>query len=143
MNLTINDIILKYKDVVNYFSSYYAIPKERIFAHIIAESYGDPLAIGDTNLPYGQRSIGLMQIRQVALDDFNKVYGKKYTLNDLTTPSINIEVGTGYLKILLSRYKNLDSASKAYNAGSKIDSIKANEYLTKIKMYEKIVKEKL
>ena len=66
-----------------------------------------------------EHSVGLMQVGQLALTDVNKKYGTNYTLEQLTNPKINREVGTNYLNMLLEKYGNKQLALAAYNYGMK------------------------
>lgn len=62
--------------------------------------------------------VGLMQIRQVALDDYNKRNSPKHTLSDLFEPSTNVKVGTWYLGWIKDTFSLNDSDTlQAYNGG--------------------------
>lgn len=86
----------------------------RVVTAIIAiESAGNVAA----RSPAG--AVGLMQITQPALDDYNDARGTAHRLETLTqTPSLNVRVGYYYLRMLetdhgLDRY----DALRAYNVG--------------------------
>lgn len=129
--------------VAKYQAFFPLIPKSRILAHIAVESAGDPSArnderkIGDPS----DDSVGLMGIRSVALIDYNRAFGKNYSMVDLLTPYVNVEVGTGYLELRRRHWKgNLDQASMAYNGGDgNAGSSQTQEYLARVKAYEAVI----
>lgn len=45
------------------------------------------------------------------------VDGMQFPVNDLTNPEVNIEYGTAYLRYLVNRYHEIETALAAYNAG--------------------------
>lgn len=86
----------------------------RIVTAIVAiESAGNPTA----RSPAG--AVGLMQITQPALDDYNAVHASQYQLSQLSgMPQANVRVGYWYLRKLeldhgLARF----DALRAYNVG--------------------------
>lgn len=83
-------------------------------AVITCESSGRPHAVS----PAG--AIGLMGILpQGALAEWNMCNTRQYTIGDLYSPSINVEIGLFYLKRLYHYYKclTIDQIAMAYNAG--------------------------
>jgi soluble lytic murein transglycosylase len=84
-----------------------------VTAIVAVESGGNPAA----KSPAG--AVGLMQITQPALDDYNKARGSDYQLAQLAgMPQANVAVGYWYLRTLethhgLSRF----DALRAYNVG--------------------------
>lgn len=82
----------------------YKIPSYVIFAIIAAESnhYGTKDINDNSILKVNSHArsiydcIGLMQVSQYAVDDYNKINGTDYTLNDMYRVKTNIEVGTWY-----------------------------------------------
>jgi len=64
-------------------------------------------------------AMGLMQIRQGALTDFNNEFGTSIKIAALTNSKLtNIIVGMWYLKEkCIKRHKDIDKALSAYNAG--------------------------
>lgn len=82
----------------------YKVPPYVIFAIIATESNrnGTNNITEDTILNVNPRAksnyncIGLMQVSQYAVDDYNKINGTEYTLNDMYRIRTNIEVGTWY-----------------------------------------------
>ena len=90
--------------------------KEEIDRLIFKESSNRPDVIVKNEK---EHSVGLMQVGPLALTDVNKKYGTNYTLEQLTNPNINREVGTNYLNMLLEKYGNKQLALAAYNYGMK------------------------
>ena len=83
-------------------------------AVITVESNGNPHAVS----PAG--CIGLMQINpRGALAEWNMYNTRQYTIGDLYNPSINVEIGTWYLKRLYHYYKctSVELICAAYNGG--------------------------
>ena len=124
------------------------------------ESSGNPNAVSRTGC------IGLMQISEVVLKEFNlrswKTFDSKeenplplynppeYNLGDLYNPSINVEIGTWYLnrripEMLRYYHKEvtIDNILWAYNAGigNLIKGIKPKETRDYIKKYHKLAKQ--
>lgn len=93
-------------------STRFAIPQARIFAIIAQESSGRVDAIGLA----GER--GLMQMTQGALADVNAVFGFGFSFADMFDAEKAIFAGTAYLRIQLNQFGNLDTATRAYNAGA-------------------------
>lgn len=127
-------ISLEFSDYANAAAQSYSVPVTRVKAMIYQESNGDTTAVGAA----GER--GLMQIEPGALADFNRVYNKSYTFDQLFEPDINIEVGTGYLAFLASMTGgDIDLATQAYNAGIgnvKADPTRGIGYLNSVKTKE-------
>lgn len=63
-----------------------------ILALMMIESGGKLDAIGDNG-----KAIGVLQIRQECLDDFNRFQGMNYTLEDVKDPRISVAVCRTYL----------------------------------------------
>lgn len=61
-------------------------------------------------------AIGLMQIRKLALFDFNRANGRMYAFEDLFKPEVNISVGAWYLGSLAKR-NGIEAAVQMYNIG--------------------------
>lgn len=89
----------------------YNVSVDIVLGIIKQESNGDSTVKGSTG------DVGLMQITQPALTDFNVANNTKYTLTDLLKPDTNVQVGTWYF----SRMKRLTGSDQAglqaYNAG--------------------------
>ena len=65
-------------------------------------------------------AVGLMQLMPQTVDDLvssKLVDAKRFPASDLTSPTVNIEYGTAYLRYLVNRYHEVDTALAAYNAG--------------------------
>lgn len=106
------------------YGAYFKIPTNLILSIIAVESGGNENAIGPTS------DYGLMQLTKVALADFLSYWKKGYTVDDLFTPYVNIEVGAGYLAILKSRWKDKYSDYwRFYNSGDNGYSQKVTAYL--------------
>ena len=82
-----------------------------IFAVIKAESDFDPNVVSKSG------ACGLMQIMPATAKYMIEQYDLNCSLDDLFLPSVNIEIGSQYLRYLLDKYKNLDDVIVAYNAG--------------------------
>ena len=102
-----------YSEHISEASSEYNISPMLIRSVIQAESSGNPRAKSSVG------AVGLMQIMEKgALAEVNQKYETEYTIEDMTNPQKNIEVGTAYLKILLDKFGgNEKFALAAYNAG--------------------------
>ena len=70
-----------------------------------------------------QNALGMGQVTEVALKDFNDWYGKNISileLNDKNKYDINIMVSLGYIRMCWDRYKiiqNSEDLIKSYNVG--------------------------
>lgn len=65
-------------------------------------------------------AIGLMQVMPQTARDLaatGDVDSKRYPPGDLKDPAVNIEYGTAYLRFLVNRYHEVETALAAYNAG--------------------------
>ena len=103
------------------------------------ESGGNPLAESLKG------AVGLMQIRQPALDDYNNAHNEGLTMDDMEDVSSNRKVGRWYISKripqMLSKSRipvTLDNVLWAYNAGiSKIQQgimpQETKEYIPKVK----------
>lgn len=114
----------KYENKINKYASKYNLPVELVYAVIHTESYFNPKA--KSNAP----AYGLMQLvpKSGARDAYKYVYKKDKILsaNYLYKAGKNIELGSAYLNILMTRYfkKVKDPNSRmlcaiaAYNTGA-------------------------
>lgn len=100
----------------------YDVNDKLVLAIIEQESGGNPLATGSTN------DVGLMQITQPALTDYNSFFGTDTTLTELLmNPDQNIEVGTWYISWLLEQFNSNEFlAVSAYNQG--IGNVKKDSF---------------
>ena len=106
---------MAYEDIIDSASKSYQIPVEVIKAVIRVESNWDPNAkryeahINDT-------SWGLMQL---LTNTARYVAGNPaLTSSQILQPTLNIMLGTKYLRDQLNKYGTMDAALAAYNAGS-------------------------
>lgn len=103
------------------------------------ESAGNPLAESLKG------AVGLMQITQPALDDYNNAHSENLTMEDMTDASPNRKVGRWYvtkrIPQMLQAYNvpvTLDNLLWAYNAGAKkvrdgIMPQETKDYIAKVK----------
>ena len=102
-----------------------------VLSIIKVESNGNPNALGSNN------DVGLMQITPIVLKEYNNIESKikrlvaefndvtysdpnnYYNIGDLYNPSINVEIGTWYLKRLYHYYKcsTVKQIAMSYNGG--------------------------
>ena len=100
---------LKYRTEIMENAGVYSIEPALIFAVVKVESGFDPLAVS------GKGAVGLMQITESTGKYIAKLCGvKNYQLLDVDT---NIKFGCFYLNYLLVKFKDVDTAICAYNAG--------------------------
>ena len=65
-------------------------------------------------------AVGLMQVMPHTARDLasaGTVDATRFPPSDLTSPTVNIEYGTAYLRFLVSRYHEVETVLAAYNAG--------------------------
>jgi soluble lytic murein transglycosylase len=65
-------------------------------------------------------AVGLMQVMPQTARDLaaaGTVDAKRFPPSDLTSPTVNIEYGTAYIRFLVNRYHEIETALSAYNAG--------------------------
>ena len=82
-----------------------------------------------------QNALGMGQLMEVALKDYNNWYGKEISINNLNNKErydINIMVALGYIRMCWDRYsviQNRDDLIKAYNIGvGNLKNIKNGTY---------------
>ena len=114
----------RFQDFINKYSNQFKLPPELIYAIIHTESYFNPKA--KSHVP----AFGLMQIvpKYAGRDAYQYLYDqdKMLSSNYLYKPNQNIELGTAYLRLLMSReFKKVkDEKCKilcciaAYNTGA-------------------------
>ena len=100
-----------YTEVIKY-SKEYNVDENLVFAVIKAESNFDPNAHSRKN------AIGLMQLMYETAQDVAKMLELQIDEKKLLEPDVNINLGTKYLSVLIDKYKNIELAVAAYNAGS-------------------------
>lgn len=100
---------LKYKEEICYYADYYNLDRALIFSLIKAESNFDKNAVSNAG------AIGLMQITEKT----GEYIASKLSVDsyNLTNENDNINFGCYYIKYLLDKFKNVQTALVAYNAG--------------------------
>ena len=94
---------------------------------------------GDKNLK--NKAHGIFQVRKPALDDVNRFYKTKFTVDDMkTSVDANIEAGALYLKMMKDAYKadNITAQVAGYNGGPgalKGKNSQANDYASSVLSY--------
>lgn len=112
---------IKYQEIVETVADKYQIDKYFIYAVISTESSFREDAQSHAG------AIGLMQVLPSTAQWLNKQYNLNLDTENLFDPKINIEFGCFYYSYLIKKYKTLETACAAYNAGpSNVD-----EWLTK------------
>ena len=106
---------LKYSENVEKYAKEYNVEESLIFALIKAESNFKEEAVSHKD------AIGLMQIMEETAIDVAKKYdiniNENNTKEEILNTDNNINIGTKYLSVLLEKYKNVEVAVAAYNAG--------------------------
>ncbi len=100
---------LKYYDFVKECAINFGVSESLILATIKVESNFNEKAISNKG------AVGLMQIKLETGDYISKLLKEKDY--DLLEPSTNIRYGTFYLKYLLDKFNDIETAVCAYNAG--------------------------
>ena len=90
-----------HEEFVSMYSDEYGVDENLVFAVIKAESNFQEDAVSHKD------ALGLMQIMKETAEDV----ARKYNIEN------NIKIGTKYLAVLLEKYKNIEVAVAAYNAG--------------------------
>lgn len=64
-------------------------------------------------------AIGLMQVLPATARELSRegVVSERFDPDDLSDPRVNIEFGTAYMRVLVERYHEIETAVAAYNAG--------------------------
>lgn len=116
----------------------YGVPVEIILAVIWQESTGDADALGD-----GNTSFGLMQVKQIAVDDLI-IEGYDVRPVPVINPDDNIRQGTAFLSLINDHFNNWYQSLRSYNCcgtnfkkvenNPNISASYANEVLSKAKI---------
>ena len=101
-----------YREHVEKYASKYNVDKNLIFAIIKAESNFNKDAISNA------KAKGLMQVMDSTAKDISKDLQIEVYEETILIPEINIEIGTKYISMMISKYKSINLALAAYNAGS-------------------------
>ena len=116
--ICINKLMIKnlykkeYSEYVSKYSQKYKVEEELIYALIKAESNFEIEAVSSKDAQ------GLMQLMYSTAEDVAKKNGIELTEENILNPDVNINIGTKYISTLLEKYKNIEIALAAYNAGS-------------------------
>lgn len=105
---------LRYEDAIESASSRHRVSPYLIAAVIDAESDWDPSARSAVGAE------GLMQVMPSTaneLADRGIVDRERFAPEELEDPVVNIEYGAAYLRYLVERYHEIETALAAYNAG--------------------------
>lgn len=104
-----------YQEIVTLYANNYNVDENLIFAIIKAESNFNQDAISN------KKAIGLMQIMEETAKDVAIKNSIDIDINNLRKEILyvdnNINIGTKYLQILITKYNNIEVALAAYNAG--------------------------
>lgn len=106
----------KYIETISIYAKKYNIDENLILATIKSESNFNEKAVSNKG------ALGLMQLmEETAIDiapQLNLSITKENVKQEMLNPEENIEVGTKCLSNLLQKYKNIELALTAYNAGA-------------------------
>lgn len=102
----------EYSEYVTKYSQQYKVDENLVYALIKAESNFKADAVSNKGAQ------GLMQLMFSTAKDVAKKSGIELTEENILDPEININIGTKYLATLLEKYKCVEVAIAAYNAGS-------------------------
>lgn len=104
-----------YEEFVSMYSDEYGVDENLVFAVIKAESNFQEDAVSHKD------ALGLMQIMKETAEDVARKYNIEIDFNnserEILNVQNNIKIGTKYLAVLLEKYKNIEVAVAAYNAG--------------------------
>ena len=101
---------LKYQSTIESCAREYSMEKELLQGVIFAESK----FLEDA---HSGKAAGLMQITEETASWICRELDMEYSEEMLYIPETNIEMGSFYLAYLAEKYKNMDTALAAYNAG--------------------------
>ena len=158
----INKLMIKilykkeYSEYVSKYSQEYNVDQNLVYALIKAESNFKANAVSNKNAQ------GLMQLMPATAEEVANKNNIELTEDNILEPDVNINIGTKYISTLLEKYKCVEVALAAYNAGignvdkwiengtikadgSDIENIpfkETNNYVRKIKRDYKIYSEK-
>lgn len=93
--------------------------RHRVNPHVIA-AVVKAESSWDANASSSAGAVGLMQLMPDTARDLARsgaVDERRFPLDRLSDPSVNIEYGTAYLRFLVNRYHEIETALAAYNAG--------------------------
>ena len=103
---------LRYEAIVRAHAANYDLQPTLLAAVIYTESKFD----ADARSPAG--AVGLMQLLpDTAQGIATRTGGDRFVVSDLVDPELNVRYGAWYLRNLLDRYDDLETALAAYHAG--------------------------
>jgi soluble lytic murein transglycosylase len=105
---------LHYEKAIQASAGRHKVNPHLVAAVIKAESSWDADAASSAG------AVGLMQVMPGTAKDLVRsgaVDAERFPVEDLSDPSVNIEYGTAYLRFLVNRYHEIETALAAYNAG--------------------------
>ena len=103
---------LEFKNEIVACSEEYELPPELIASIINVESSFKEKSKSN------KEAIGLMQIKLTTANYLNDLNGKELiTEDDLFKPEINVNYGCHYLRYLINKFENINTALASYNAG--------------------------
>lgn len=105
---------LRYEEAIQESADRHEVSPYLIAAVIEAESGWDPEARSAVG------AVGLMQVMPSTAEELARrgmVDARRYDDGDLNDPETNIEYGAAYLRYLVERYHEIETALAAYNAG--------------------------
>lgn len=107
--------IKEYEEYVEKYSKQYNVDENLVYAVIKAESNFN------SNAKSSKDAIGLMQLIESTAQEICKKTDLQLSNQNLKEkllePEVNINIGTKYLSILIEKYKSIEVAVTAYNAG--------------------------
>jgi len=95
-----------------------------LMAVAMVETLGNPLAYNEE-----ENAVGLLQIRQVRIDDYNRRTGSCLTLDQMYDVDLSVRVFMYYAS--LGSPKNLEKIAKAWNGSGPMTEV----YWTRIRQY--------
>ena len=102
----------KYEEYVSKYAKQYKVNENLIYAVIKAESNFNEKAISN------KEAKGLMQLMNTTANEVANKINITITDDKLQEPEYNIMLGTKYLSMMIEKYKNIQLAITAYNAGT-------------------------
>ena len=103
---------LEYDTIIAGHAENYELEPALVAAVIYEESRFDPAAESQAG------AIGLMQLRpETAKGIAARTGGTRFRVADLYDPELNVRYGAWYLRHLLNKYSDLETALAAYNGG--------------------------
>lgn len=104
--------VIDYSEYVEKYSNQYNVDKYLIYSIIKAESNFNENAVSSKGAK------GLMQLMYPTAEEIAKKSDIEISEETILEPDVNINLGTKYISMLLQKYKCIELALAAYNAGS-------------------------